>query len=30
EDLAERIKDTDKFDAKSVAAYVKAYNLMHK
>ena len=30
EDLAERIKDTDKFDAKSVVSYVKAYNLMHK
>jgi hypothetical protein len=30
EDLAQRIKDTDSFDAKSVAAFVKAYNLMHK
>ena len=30
EDLAERIKETETFDAKSVAAYVKAYNLMHK
>lgn len=30
EDLAERIKETESFDAKSVAAYVKAYNLMHK
>lgn len=30
EDLAERIKDTEKFDAKNVAAFVKAYNLMHK
>ncbi len=30
EDLAERIKETEAFDAKSVAAYVKAYNLMHK
>jgi hypothetical protein len=30
EDLAERIKDTERFDAKNVAAFVKAYNLMHK
>jgi hypothetical protein len=30
EDLAERIKETEQFDAKSVAAFVKAYNLMHK
>lgn len=30
EDLAERIKDTEKFDAKNVTAFVKAYNLMHK
>lgn len=30
EDLAERIRETESFDAKSVAAYVKAYNLMHK
>jgi hypothetical protein len=30
EDLAERIKETEKFDAKNVAAFVKAYNLMHK
>ena len=30
EDLTERIKETESFDAKSVAAYVKAYNLMHK
>lgn len=30
EDLAERIKETESFDAKDVAAYVKAYNLMHK
>jgi hypothetical protein len=30
EDLAERIKETENFDAKAVAAYVKAYNLMHK
>jgi hypothetical protein len=30
EDLAERIKDTDSFDAKNVTAFVKAYNLMHK
>lgn len=30
EDLAERIKETEAFDAKAVAAYVKAYNLMHK
>jgi hypothetical protein len=30
EDLAERIKGTENLDAKSVAAYVKAYNLMHK
>jgi sRNA-binding regulator protein Hfq len=30
EDLAERIKDTDTFDAKNVAAFVKAYNVMHK
>jgi hypothetical protein len=30
EDLAERIKETESFDAKSVAAFVKAYNLMHK
>lgn len=29
-DLAERLKETETFDAKSVAAYVKAYNLMHK
>jgi len=30
EDLAERIKETEQFDAKSVAAFIKAYNLMHK
>lgn len=30
EDLAERIRDTDTFDAKNVTAFVKAYNLMHK
>jgi hypothetical protein len=30
EDLAERIKETDTFDAKNVTAFVKAYNLMHK
>lgn len=30
EDLAERIKETENFDTKAVAAYVKAYNLMHK
>ncbi len=30
EDLAERIKETEKFDAKNVAAFVKAYNLMRK
>ncbi len=30
EDLTERIKETESFDSKAVAAYVKAYNLMHK
>jgi len=30
EDLAERIKATESFDAKSVQAYVSAYNAMHK
>lgn len=30
EDLATRIKETESFDAKAVAAYVKAYNLMHQ
>ena len=30
EDLAERIKATSEFDAKSIAAFVKAYNAMHK
>jgi hypothetical protein len=29
-DLAERIKATESFDAKSVQAYVAAYNAMHK
>jgi hypothetical protein len=30
EDLAERIKATESFDAKSVQAFVSAYNAMHK
>lgn len=30
EDLEGRIKETESFDAKSIAAYIKAYNLMHK
>ncbi len=30
EDLAERIKETDSFDAKNVLAFVTAYNAMHK
>ncbi len=30
DDLAERIKTTDRFDAKNVQAFVSAYNAMHK
>ncbi len=30
EDLAERIKNTDNFDVKTVKAFISAYNSMHK